>query len=174
MSDYIAKQGTTALGIIGTALGGLATAGGLTGIMGGCTPNYITKDYAQLMNSNSAKDAEIALLRSNADTDAKLVQVYTAAAERDKNIRQEINDAIQSVRNDMNKMHENQLAINAAQAVDNATTSSALAVLSNNQQSIQQTINNLTKVVIPNSNVCPGWGPVNIYPAPSTYGTTIG
>lgn len=27
MADYVAKQGTTALGIIGTALGGIATVG---------------------------------------------------------------------------------------------------------------------------------------------------
>jgi hypothetical protein len=34
--DYVAKQGTTALGIIGTTLGGLAVAGGgLLGAMNG-------------------------------------------------------------------------------------------------------------------------------------------
>lgn len=59
MSDYVAKQGTTALGIIGTALGGLATAGGLSGILGTET-NYFTKSEAELMNSNLAKDSEIA------------------------------------------------------------------------------------------------------------------
>ena len=35
--DYVAKRGTTALGIIGTALGGLAVAGGpaLAALSGG-------------------------------------------------------------------------------------------------------------------------------------------
>lgn len=72
----------------------------------------------------------------------------------------------------MQRMHDNQQAVNAAQAVDNATTSSALAVLSTNQQNLQAIINGLTKTVIPNSNVCPGFMPLPTYQAPCV-GTVI-
>ena len=175
MSDYVARQGTTAMSVIGTALGGLSALGGLGGLVGvGNNQNYFTKSEAELMYANNAKDAEIALLKSNAVTDAKLVDVYNAAAQRDKDIRKDMADEFKNVQAKIQSMQDSQNAINAAQAVDNATTASALAVLTNNQQTIQGIISGLTKVVIPNSNVCPGWGQVKIAPAGcSTVGTTI-
>lgn len=81
MSDFVAKQGTTAMSIIGTALGGLSALGGLGGMIGNVGQvDYLNKSEAILMQQNSAKDAEIALLKANADTDKKLVEVYNAAA----------------------------------------------------------------------------------------------
>lgn len=178
MSDYVAKKGTTAMSIIGTALGGLAATGGLSGMFGaGGEANYFTKSEAELMNSNLAKDAKIALLEANAATDAKLVEVYNAAAARDKAMRQDINNEFKAVRAQMQVQHDNQLAINSAQAVTNATTSSALAVMATQQNNIQNIIGGLTKTVIPNSNVCPGFMPLPTYQMPCVgtvcTGTTI-
>lgn len=166
MSDYVARKGTTAMSIIGTALGGVAALGGLGNMAIGTTAmekDYFTKSEAQLMYDNTAKNSEIALLKANADTDKKLVDVYTAAADRDSRIRQEINEEFKNVRTELQNMQNNQNAINAAQAVDNATTASALAVMSNNQQNLQNIIGSLTKTVIPNSNVCPGFMPLPTY-----------
>lgn len=180
MSDYVAKQGTTALGIIGTALGGLATAGGLSGILGNGTAetNYFTKSEAELMNSNLAKDSQIALLKANAVTDAKLVEVYNAAAARDKSIREDMNNEFKAVRAQMHVHQNEQQAVNAAQAVNNATTASALAVMASQQTNLQNIISGLTKTVIPNSNVCPGFMPLPTYQTTCagtiTSGTTIG
>lgn len=99
------------------------------------------------------------------------MDVYTAASDRDSRIRQEINEEFKSVRAEIQNMQNNQNAINAAQAVDNATTASALAVMSNNQQNLQNIIGSLTKTVIPNSNVCPGFMPLPTYQTQCVTGT---
>ena len=47
MADYVAKQGTTALGIIGTALGGIATVGpALVDALGGVNARNAQTDVA--------------------------------------------------------------------------------------------------------------------------------
>lgn len=75
--------------------------------------------------------------------------------------------------------HQNeQQAVNAEQAVNNATTASALAVMASQQTNLQNIIGSLTKTVIPNSNVCPGFMPLPTYSCQCagtiTSGTTIG
>lgn len=134
------------------------------------------------MLDNNRKDAEIALLRAITDTDRKLADVYQAAAERDSRIRAEINNEFKEIRAGMAHMESAQDKINAAQAVDNATTASTIAVLGANQKNIKDVLDSLTKTVIPNSNVCPGFMPLptfhqsyyTAYPAScSSSGTTI-
>jgi hypothetical protein len=81
--------GTTALGIIGTVLGGLATAmssgNGLLNLNNnsgkGC-PNandsntFVTKEELNLTQQIAAKDSEIALLKSEQNTEIKIADVY--------------------------------------------------------------------------------------------------
>ena len=153
MADYVAKQGTTALGIIGTALGGLATAGGLLNMGSGSYPVATQKDLEQ-SQIISEQAATIALLRSNADTDAKLKDVYVAAAERDNNFRKELNEELKEVRKEMRIEHVKQTEVNAAQAVINANTNSTLAVLGSQQAQSAALLADITKTAVPTSAIC--------------------
>jgi hypothetical protein len=89
------------------------------------------------------KDAKIGLLESNIYTDQKIADVY-----------ERLNVKIQA-----NK--DAQDAVNLQQAVYNGTNTAALNCM---QGQIAQ-LYSLTKLVVPNASVCPGWGNVTIAPA---------
>ena len=63
-----------------------------------------------------------------------------------------------------------------SQAVINAKFESGIDVLGTQIASINNTLCKLTKVVIPNSSICPGWGDVTVTvtPASTTTPTTNG
>jgi hypothetical protein len=82
------------------------------------------------------KDNEIALLKSNIYTDQKISEVY-----------ERLNTKISGV----------EAAVNT-QAVVNATITSTIGCM---QGQIAQ-LQSITKLVIPNTSVCPGWGNVNV------------
>lgn len=139
------------LGIAGTALGLLNGNGNglLGGLFGGnrcgCSPQDmpITRYEASMMQELSAKDGKIALLESNIYTDQKLADVYERL----------------SAKITANK--DAQDAVNLQQAVYNGTNTAALNCM---QGQIAQ-LYSLTKLVVPNNSVCPGWGNVTIAPA---------
>ena len=138
-------------GIAGTALGILN--GGLGNILGGnmwnngCSDNcYVNRYELDLENKIVSKDSEIALLKSNFYTDQKLVDVYT------------------NLRPPLNTIKENQNAVNMQQAVYNGTNTATISCIQNEIAQLQ----GLTKLVVPNTSVCPGWGNVTITPAAST------
>lgn len=147
-------------GIIGTAGLGLNLLNGLLG--GGINPNGMMNAAATMMCGQSApvtryeqdmamalakKDSEIALLKSEQNTEVKIADVYAR------------------LKADMLTWERNQSALNTQQAVNNAHMSDALAALSNSCASI-------TKLVVPNSAICPGWGDVTITPAAPTAAAT--
>ena len=84
--DYVAKQGTTALGIIGTALGGLAVAGG--GLLGAmncgaraaaaeCSENHLVNRYEASQAARIAElESEVKLRDANTYTDQKILSTY--------------------------------------------------------------------------------------------------
>lgn len=121
-------------GIIGTALGGLMTLGnGWLGSNNVPGKQFVTKDELDYVQTISSKDCEIALLKSEANTEVKIADVYERIMTR------------------VNADQRAQSDINAAQAVYNATANSAIAVLQN-QVGV---LNGLTKTVVPITNVCP-------------------
>lgn len=148
----------TVLGAIGTygalntgALGGLL--GGLGGYRGGCGgcgsgDMPITRYDATMLQELGAKDSKIALLESNIYTDQKIADVY-----------ERLNVKIQA-----NK--DAQDAVNLQQATYNAANTAAIGCM---QNQIAQLFG-ITKLVVPNTSVCPGWGNVTITPAASTAG----
>lgn len=163
--DYTAGRGTTALGIIGTVLGGIGTAGsGLFGnVLGGnsgncCSENMAVNRYElNLTNELAAKDAKIGLLESNIYTDQKIADTYAA-----------LNGQINSLAAEVRANKDAQNGINLQQAVYNGTNTAALGCLQNQVAQLYS----LTKLVVPNTSVCPGWGNVTI--APATTPTTAG
>jgi hypothetical protein len=138
-------------GIIGTALGVLNGSGNglLGGLFGGnnncsCNENMLVNRYELAMQQQiAAKDARIGLLESNIYTDQKIADVY-----------ERLNVKIQA-----NK--DAQDAVNLQQAVYNGTNTAAIGCI---QGQIQQ-LYGLTKLIVPNGSICPGWGNVTVSPA---------
>lgn len=134
------------LGIAGTALGVLN--GGLGNLLGGMGMNangcnqYINRYEMELENKIVSKDSEIALLKSNIYTDQKIADVY-----------ERLNTKIGGVE-----------AVVNTQAVYNATMNGAINCM---QGQIAQ-LYGLTKLVVPNGSVCPGWGNITITPSTTT------
>ena len=148
----------TVLGAIGTygALNSGSLGGLLGGLGGGCNTGWnrngcgcspvdvpITRYEATMMQELAAKDGKIALLESNIYTDQKIADVYERL-----NVK-------------INANKDAQDAINLQQAVYNGTNTAALNCL---QGQVAQLFG-LTKLVVPNTSVCPGWGNVTISPA---------
>jgi hypothetical protein len=140
------------LGIAGTALGLLNGGSGLNlgGILGGgncCHENMPINRYeATLMQELAAKDSQIALRDANTYNDQKLLEVYKYFDGQLNGIRHELRE----------------------QAVYNGVNTATVSCL---QGQVQQ-LYSLTKLVVPNTSVCPGWGNVTITPAaaPTTAG----
>jgi hypothetical protein len=150
MRSTFAGNGTKALSIIGTILGGLGVLGDGALLGGAANSNYISKEAFDLSLQLSDSKRDNALLSAELNTEKKMVEVYNA-------LNTKINDAI-----------SNQTAINSAQAVTNSAVTSTLAVAQNNIAQLMA----LTKVVIPNSSTCPGWGNVTITPTTTTTTTS--
>lgn len=121
--------------------------GGMFGNGCGCNNNGwstpVSRYEAGMMQELANKDGKIALLESNIYTDQKIADVYERLITR------------------INADKEAQGAINLQQAVYNGTNTAALTCLQNQVAQLY----GLTKLVIPNGSVCPGWGNVTVTPA---------
>ncbi len=140
------------LGIAGTALGLLN--GGLGNVLGtgygnnwnyACSENMAINRYELEQESRIAKlESEVALRDANIFTDQKIAEVYERLDRRIRGVESDIN----------------------AQAVYNATNTAVIGCI---QGQVAQLFG-LTKLVVPNTSVCPGWGEVTITPAATTTG----
>lgn len=182
----------TALGLGIGALGAQALSGNMNGLLGGifgnncnnhgdaataaalltavaamgntgchqpvCSENVPVNRYELgLQQQLAASESENALLKSNIYTDGKLVEVYT-------NLDGQIKELAKEVR--ANK--DAQCAVNMEQAVYNGTNTATINCLRGQVYELL----GLTKRVVPNSSVCPGWGDVTITPAAAAATTT--
>lgn len=144
-SKGVANAGLTT-GIIGTALGALNN-GGLNGILGGPRSSEdipVSRYEAQMMSELSKKDQHIALLEADKYTDQKIADLYDKMNMRFVGVEQQL----------------------GTQAVWNATQTGTLTCLQNQIAQLQS----LTKLVVPNTSVAPGWGNVTITPTTTTGG----
>lgn len=147
--EYSSKAvGTAGLttGIIGTALGVLNGGTNFLGLNNGSAvagKQYVTKDELNYVQEIARKDSEIALLKSEQNTEIKIADVYERVMTR------------------VNADAKQQAEWNASQSVINSQLSSAIAVNSNSIAALQNTCNNLTKTIIPITNVCPE--PMKLY-----------
>lgn len=159
--EYASKAvGNTALGLSIGALGTELLGGILGNFMGsnGNTCNAPVSRYDLTMAQElAAKDAEIGLLRADKYTDQKITETYTV-------LQNKIEDLAKEVR--ANK--DEQYGINLNQAVLNGTTNATISCIQQQIAALQA----LTKLVVPNSSVCPGWGDVTVTPATTTTTTT--
>ena len=166
--EYQGKSNAAlATGIIGTTLGGLLTLnGGLRNGNGGwglfgnnyynedhmVDSRYVSKEDLGMAITLAQKDSEIALLKSEQNTEVKIADVY------------------ERLKRDMLTMERNQNEFNASQMVFNANSNSAIAVIRNQID----VLNSLTKTVVPITNVCPEPMPLkNSWTAPTTAAPTV-
>ncbi|MBR5306373.1 MAG: hypothetical protein IKU47_05565 [Oscillospiraceae bacterium] len=135
------------LGIAGTALG-LMNGGNLGGILGGgygCHENMPVNRYEMEKEQEIAKlRSEKSLLEANIFTDGKLNDLRNYMERRFGEVHAQLNQ----------------------QAVYNATNTAALTCM---QGQIAQ-LYSLTKLVVPNGSICPGWGEVTTTITPATAG----
>ena len=138
------------LGIAGTALSVLN--GGLGNILGGgmgigCGQEHVVSRYEAGQAARIAElETEVKLRDANTYTDGKILDLYKYFDGKVSAIEGQI----------------------CQQNVYNATNTAALNCI---QGQVAQLMS-LTKVVVPNSSVCPGWGDVTVSITPTT--TTAG
>ena len=134
------------LGIAGTALGLLN--GGLNNILGtgtncNCNENMLVNRYELAQENKISKlESEIALRDANIYNDQKTLELY-------KHFDGEIKRIDRTL---------------CEQAVYNATQTGAISCIQGQVAQLQS----LTKLIVPNSSVCPGWGNVTITPSTTT------
>ena len=131
-------NGALTTGIIGTVLG-LTQNGALNGILGGGNQCNDTRTI-------SALESEIAMLKAEKYTDNVGTGVYA-----------ELNKKFNEIGQFVAGMDKNS-------AVAEAINAERISCLTNRVAALEA----LTKVVVPNSSVCPGWGNVTITPAAAT------
>lgn len=141
-SKAVGAAGLTT-GIIGTALGGIGS-GILPNLFGGnqncCSENMGVNRYEAQQSARIAElETEVKLRDSNIYTDQKILELYRY-----------VDGKIDGVN-----------AAICQQNVYNATNTATLNCMSGQ---IAQLFS-LTKLVVPNASVCPGWGNVTITPA---------
>lgn len=141
------------LGVLNT-LGSLGAAalngntGGCASCGGNCTP--VSRYEMEQAQTISSQAAEIGLLKADKYTDQKLSEVTAYLMGQIKDLAAEVR---------RNKDEQN--GINMQQVAYNATNTATIGCLQNQVAALQ----GMTKLVIPNSSVCPGWGEVKITPA---------
>lgn len=140
-------------GIIGTTLSVLNN-GGLGNLLGGGV-QYATKSDIVYSQELAKKDSEIALLKSEQNTEVKIADVYDRLITK------------------INANQQAQAEWNATQSVNNCKMSNAIAVNSNSISALQNCCNSITKLVVPKDVVCPSVMPeFNSWTTPTT--TTAG
>ena len=136
------------LGIAGTALGLLGN-NVLPGLFGGS--NGYCHENTPVNRYEAAQNARIAEL----ETEVKLRDANTYTLGEINKVRDYVDRRFERVECSINQ-----------QAVYNATNTAALNCM---QGQIAQLMS-LTKVVVPNSSICPGWGDVTVSVTPTTTG----
>lgn len=132
-------------GIIGTSLGAL-NSGLLRNVLGGgatCEHDHGVNRYELSMQQQIARlESEVALRDANIYNDAKILETYKYIDGKLEGINARLSE----------------------QAVFNATCTATMNCISGQVNSLLA----LTKLVVPNSSICPGWGNVTVAPAAAT------
>ncbi len=162
MAEFASKgvAGTgLGLGIAGTALSLLNNNGnGLLGnLFGGNSNAYI-----------GSLNSRIAELQAEKYSDKVGIEVYKAARQSDK----EINARFEAVASEIADMRVREAQTAGKIDLVAATASQGIATNSAAITALQTLVSSITKTVVPNTSVCPGWGNVTI--TPSTTTTTTG
>lgn len=180
MGEFASKgMAGTALGfgIGGTALGVLSGGlGNLLGNLGNAQPAAQAAQAATVADMGAATAAMAAMLAANgrngtcsedhtinryeAQKDARIAELETEVKLRDANTYtdQKMLDMYKYFDGELKAIRQNL----CDQAVWNATQTSTISCMGQQLAALQNVMQNLTKVVIPNGSVCPGWGEAQV------------
>lgn len=135
------------LGIAGTALG-LLNGGALPGILGGnanratCNEDHFVNRYEAAQAARIAElETEVKLRDANTYTDGKILDLYRYVDGKFSAVEGEL----------------------CQQRVYNATNTAAINCINGQIAALMS----LTKMVVPNSSICPGWGDVTVSITPA-------
>lgn len=152
------------LGALGTAsflgLGAGNMGGGLFGgggyYHGGqCSENQPLNRYdAQQMITIANKDAEIALLKADQNTDKKLVEVYSQLAKKDTEFRDRLELLKEQLGEKITAERESRLLAEKEQAVFNQSVTGATATIKSQIAQMQNILGEITTNVVPQRKVC--------------------
>ena len=131
--------------------------GGFGGILGGGNNAVTQAANSAAILEMARKDAEIAQLKADAATDKKLVEVYSNLRIQDKEQDAKINELQKEICGLDKRISETALV-----------ASNGITQLNGAVVALQNTVGSITKCVVPNSSVCPGWGQVTSTPSGST------
>lgn len=147
----------TGLGVLGGGLGNLLGGWGMSPAMAAgavCSENTPVTRYAlEQQQTISEKNMEIAYWRGQDETNRKISESYSKLENRMIGLAAEVR---------ANK--DEQAAINMQQAVYNGTNTATIGCI---QNQVNQLLG-LTKLVVPNTSVCPGWGAAKVTVEPAT------
>lgn len=169
MAEWIAGKGTTALGIIGTVLGGAAVANGgvgnlLGGVLGGnrqndmaaaamaaAIPALVTSvaNGSTLEAERKVTSCEIDLIKDNYNKDMQIAKL-----EADRATDGKILDLYKWVDGEMKTMREGQNAKWTDQAVINATVTNGLTALNGQVSEVRAAVAAITQTVVPQRVIC--------------------
>lgn len=147
MAEFVAGRGTTALGIIGTVLGSLGVAGN-NGMFNLGNANCSSENMP--VNRYEAQQASRI---SELETEVKLRDANTFTMGEMGKLRDYVDSKFARVEHEL-----------CEQKVYNATNTATIGCIANQVNALMA----LTKLVIPNSSICPGWGNVTVAPATTT------
>lgn len=149
MTEFVAGKGTTALGIIGTILGSLGVAGngGVGGLLNATNNNCSENHYINRYEASQA--ARIAEL----ETEVKLRDANTFTMGEMNKLRDYVDSKFARVEHEL-----------CEQKVYNATNVATVNCIAGQVNQLFA----LTKLVIPNGSICPGWGNATVTVATGT------
>lgn len=126
---------------MGAATAAMAAMLAANGRNGTCSEDHTINRYEAQKDARIAElETEVKLRDANTYTDQKMLDMYKYFDGELKAIRQNLCD----------------------QAVWNATQTSTISCMGQQIAALQSVLQNLTKVVIPNGSVCPGWGEAQV------------
>lgn len=157
MSEYASKG--VAGAALGTGIGGLALGvlnGGLGNLLGGCGNGYGW--------NNGCCNENMPVNRYEATQSARIAELETEVKLRDANFYAlgEVGKLRDYMENRFDKV-EHEIC---DQKVHNATVVANMTCMANQIAAL----NGLTKLVVPNTSICPGWGDVTVSVTPATAG----
>ena len=140
------------LGVV-NALAGLGSATVARTSVHDSDDHFVNRYEMNLVRELQNKDTALAISESEKYTDKKMVEVYNALNAQDKAIRADVAANYREFRDFTDQ-----------QSTYNGVNTATLGCMKNQ---IDQLLG-LTKLVIPNGSICPGWGAVEVKPATTT------
>lgn len=188
MAEYLSKGTGVTLGTLGTIGFGTSILQGLNsgnGLLGGLLGGNTNQQQSQI----NALMSENAMLKSENYSDKVGKEVYSQSLVDNNNLSDRIFDkyinpmavAISDNRVEMARLQEQLKCCCEKQELREQIiqgrigevaliANNGLTALTGQVNCLAQTVAGITKVVVPNSSVCPGWGNVTITPATTTTG----